>query len=61
MGRATSTRTGKCRVCGRPCASYERNSDGSYAHATCLYPQALWPIARAPSGANLYNHPEVKK
>ena len=28
----------KCMVCGKPCAPFERNTDGTYAHVTCLRP-----------------------
>lgn len=45
----------RCLVCGKPCDSWERNTDGTHAHAKCLYVNATWPIDRSKTGKNLYN------
>ena len=36
-----------CMVCGdpkRPCQVWEKNTDGTYAHADCLRPHSLRPV-----------------
>jgi hypothetical protein len=34
---------GNCSVCGKRCADWERNTDGTYLHTTCAMPVAVWP------------------
>lgn len=55
----------KCLICGRGgCQVWERNTDGTYAHSSCLYATALVPVGKGPKGGNLFVQktvPEEKK
>lgn len=35
-----------CLVCGKPCESFDRNNDGTYAHRECLYAHMTRPIPK---------------
>lgn len=48
--RAPYYKSGKpktCSLCGEPCQSWERNTDGTYTHAACLRPHLIYPLTRS--------------
>ena len=46
----------RCAICGRGgCQPWERNTDGTYAHAGCLYATSLVIAGKGPKGGNLYS------
>lgn len=49
----------KCAICGKGgCKPWERNTDGTYTHSTCLYANLLQPMGKGPKGGNLYGSPQ---